>query len=200
MKFMKRILSAALLGLMASALVAAPVAAQSFGPTYDVPAQLQTYQASFTALTPAASATDFFQITGSTGHQIQIWRIHCDGTSTAAATALITVIKRSTADTSGTSTSPTAVPLNGNNSAANATLKAYTANPTLGTAIGTIAEGYLTTGTTASSAFNNGGINFDFTNQHVILNTTAGTLTLSAGGVSFSSGASLNCWVQWSEA
>ena len=97
-----------------------------------------TYAAAVTGLVTAASATDVFTITGSATKLIKITRINIDGTTTAAATISIQLIKRSTANSAGTSTTPAAVPYDSSSSAATAVVRAYTANPTLGTTVGTL--------------------------------------------------------------
>lgn len=199
MKFFRSLL----VGALASAFAFAPIAQAQTPQNTDAtfPAQFRTYAATKIALTPAASATDFFTITGAANKRVRIINIHCDGTSTAAATALIQIVKRSAANTGGTSGAQTAVPFNsGPDVAASASVLAYTVNPaSLGTAIGPIAEGELTTNTVATSAINNTGVTFDFSNQWVYLNSAAEVIGVNANAASFSSGASLNCSVQWAE-
>ena len=185
--------------MLALGVITAPVHAQSFGPAYTTPAQLQTYRASIVGLAPAASATDFFTIGGVAGHQVRVHWIKCNGISTAAATAIVQVSKRSTLDTAGTSTSPTTVRLNALNPVASAVVKAYTANPTLGTLIGVIDADELTTNTVATSAFANKGVFFDFTNQYLVLDSATAMLALNANAASLTSGASLNCTIEWDE-
>lgn len=167
---------------------------------YVLPAQIQTYRASISGLTAAASATDFFTIQGAAGRQIRINFMKCSGVSTGSATAILNVIKRSTLDTGGTSTSPAAVRLNSTNGAALATVKAYTVNPSaLGTSIGQVDAGYLSTDTLASSVFSNAGLRFDFTNQNLFINDATTQVALNANAASFSSGTSLDCTIEWSE-
>src|ERR1700744_968787 len=99
------LLKAALMALLVFSLVdlaAAQDAAQTA--VYTVPAQQRTFAATKIALAPAASATDFFPIRGSASGPVRVRRIFCSGTSTAAATAMVQVVKRSTANTGGTST------------------------------------------------------------------------------------------------
>lgn len=98
----------------------------------------KTYLASIVGLVPPATPTDIFTITGSATTTVRITRIFLTGTQTTAAQRDILLIKRSTANTAGTSTAPTRIPLDANDAAATATVLAYTANPTLGTGIGTL--------------------------------------------------------------
>ena len=96
-----------------------------------------TYSVGFTLVVVAGDAVT---ISGSATKTIRVTRIRYSGTSTAATGAAVDValIKRSTADTAGTSTTPTIVPLDANDAAVSAVVTAYTAAPTLGTAVGTI--------------------------------------------------------------
>lgn len=165
--------------------------------------QWNTYNATIASLTPAASATDFFTITGSATKVIYVRSIGCTGTSTAAASQVITELVRSTADSGGTSTgSPAAVPLDSNFPAATATVLAYTANPTTGTSVGSVNTGLLQTPAPASIGAAN-GLFFSYLqkdgDQPIVLRGTSQVLALSAGGTSFASGTSLSCSVTWTE-
>lgn len=122
-------------------------------PTLAVPtdSSMLTYSASIKGLVAASSATDIFEIKGAAGKVVRITRLQVSGRATAAASVDIAVIKRSTANTGGTSTAPAAVPHDSTFGAGTATLKAYTVNPTTGTSIGTLRQqqlflGDLTTG------------------------------------------------------
>lgn len=97
-----------------------------------------TYMIGFNNLVVAAGATDIFTITGSASRIIKIIEIELQGTSAAATVINVNVVKRSTLNTGGTSTTLTPVPLNSSSPASTATVKTYTANPTLGTSLGII--------------------------------------------------------------
>jgi hypothetical protein len=96
------------------------------------------YSAAVQGLAPAATPTDVFTIAGSASKVILPTKIVISCTQTTAGAIDVLFIKRSTADTLGTSTAPTAVRHDSNSAAATATLAAYTANPTLGTAVGNV--------------------------------------------------------------
>jgi len=98
----------------------------------------RTYSAAVRGIVPAASATDIFAIKGSDTATIRVLKIVIMGTATAAGMADILGIKRSTANTGGTSATATNVPYDSNDAAATATVQSWTANPTLGTAVGNI--------------------------------------------------------------
>src|SRR5260221_11992941 len=97
-----------------------------------------TYVASGNVV-PVTGATDLVTIIGSATKLVKLMRVIFSGTIvTAAINGSVSLVKRSTADTAGTSTAPTIIPLDSNNAAATAVLAAYTANPTLGNTVGTI--------------------------------------------------------------
>ena len=102
-----------------------------------------TYRAS--TLVPLVAAVTanvpFFNIIGSASKVVTVKRITVSGmTLTAVAYHAINVEKLSTASTGGTSTTLAAVPLDSSNPAPTAVVKAYTAAPTKGTLIGTVAS------------------------------------------------------------
>lgn len=164
------------------------------------PYQANTYGAAITALAPAASATDFFTITGAANKIVQVRKLQCNGVSTANAAAIVKLVKRSVANSAGTATTPTKVPFNSSwGVAASATVRAYTANPTVGAVIGDIAVGELVTGPAASATLANPSLVFDLTGQNIFLNSAAEVLALNGNGASFTSGAALNCSVEWTE-
>ena len=196
-----------------SALLAATIFAASLAPAFavgpgqsviNVYPQWNTYNATIAALTPVASATDFFTLTGSATKVIYVRAIGCTGTSTTVASLIVSAMVRSTADTLGTSTgSPAAVPLDSSFPAATATVLAYTANPTVGTLVGNVGSGLLQTLAPASANGFPNGLYFNFLqvngDQPIVLRGTSQVLALNAGGNSFSSGANLTCSVTWTE-
>lgn len=97
-----------------------------------------TYVASGTVV-PVTGATDLVTIIGSATKLVKLIRVVFSGTiATAAISGSVSIVKRSSADTAGTSTAPTIIPLDSSNAVVTAVLAAYTANPTLGTTVGTI--------------------------------------------------------------
>lgn len=199
---MKAFRSLLLAALASTALLSSlPAAAQSVNSSvYAYPGQRPFYSATKVGLSPASSATDFFTIIGSATKPVRVISLSCSGTSTAAATALVQVVKRSAANTTGTSAAATAVPFSSVYPAATAVVKSYTVNPGgLGASVGVVAVGNLTTTTAASTAVSGPTLTFDFSEQNIILNGVAQTLALNANAASFSSGASLNCTAKWAE-
>jgi hypothetical protein len=126
--------------------------------------QKATYAASIVGLVPAAAATDIVCITGSATKTVRVQNFHISGIATAATAANIVVLKRSTANSGGTSTAPTRVALDSVQAAATATVLAYTANNTPGTLVGntdarTLPLGLTTAPSPATTEFNFGSDN-----------------------------------------
>lgn len=161
---------------------------------------VSTYAAATTAaVTPAATPTDVFTITGAANKKIKIKHISIDGNQTTAGTINIRLVKRSTANTAGTSTTLTAVPFDSNNAAAAATVRAYTANPTTGTLVGAIHSEKLFVSTTTGQQEE---LVLDYTNinnmQEIVLNNANEVLAINLGGVTVTGG-SFNFDITWTE-
>lgn len=99
----------------------------------------QTFTVNYWGLVPVTAATDIFTISGSATKTIRIVRVEFSLISTAVMVDL-QFIKRSSADTAGTTvtTNLTTSPHDSNNAAATAAFAAYTANPTLGAIVGAL--------------------------------------------------------------
>lgn len=166
------------------------------------PERKATYSASIVGLSPAASATDFVTLTGSATATLRVLHAECSGISTANATATVEALVRSTANSAGTPSAMTAVPHDSNDPAASGSVTAYTANPTTGTLTGIVRAGKLTTVTAASTTVAQPVLAWDFgqgIGQEVVLRGTGQVFALNGAGASFTSGASLNCSVTWTE-
>lgn len=158
-----------------------------------------TFSAGQTGLNVANAATDILAITGATGRKVKVLRVEVSGIATAAGTQPYSIIKRSTANTGGTSSPLTAVPHEAPASA-NATVVTYTANPTLGTTVGVIQakRGTLLTATAASPA---SPTVFDLTTagtKFVTLNGPTEVLALNFNGAT-AAGNALDVFVTWTE-
>lgn len=191
--------------LLTAFFVAALAALPALAQTQNVqPIRRATYSAGFVALTPAASATDFFTLTGSASKTIWVHGAGCSGASTAAALPVVQVVKRSTANSAGTSVNLTEVPHDSLSSAASATALSYTANPTTGTLVGVVRTFRMATDAAASTATPTAptpvGFRFgEVWTQPIVLRGTAQVLAFNANGASFAAGTTLSCWVEWSE-
>lgn len=105
----------------------------------DTEGQKATYSYATASITPAATPTEIFNISGATGKVIRIKKIAMDLTSTVSGKINVAFIKRSTAASGGTSASGTVNKFDSNDVTASASILSFTANPTVGTTV-SIAE------------------------------------------------------------
>lgn len=105
-----------------------------------------TYRYSQTTASFAVTFTDVWVVSGSASKTVAVNSIRLCATTSSAGTLDVFLVKRSTADTAGTSTSITAIPADSANTAVSGTVLNYTANPTLGTAVGQLGVTKLNTG------------------------------------------------------
>lgn len=159
-----------------------------------------TYSAS-AAVVLAASATDVFTITGSASKTIRVNRIAVTGKATAASVFAVDLSKRSTANTGGTSSAATAVPHDSASAAASATVLSYSANPTLGSLIGTVRLQLLAFTIAATTPFPPSPLVWDFTTrngQAVVLRGITQVLALSLEAQTVTGGA-VFVEIEWTE-
>lgn len=159
-----------------------------------------TYSAAFVGLIPAATPTDVLTIKGSGTKTIRVTAIRFTLSTTAGSGILLntSLVKRSSANTSGTSTTATNVPHDSNNAAGTATVQGYTANPTLGTAVGTIRS--IRYDATPAATANQEEV-FDFGTrpaQCIVLRGAAEQLCLNLGGTTVTGGI-LDGSIEWTE-
>ena len=160
-----------------------------------------TYRASAKALASAASATNLFTITGSASKVVRVTRLEVSGQATTAAAAQVLVIVQSAADTGGTATQPTAVPHDSLSPAATATINAYTANPTVGAAVGTIYESYVFLAAPATATVGSDKLVLDLGNrpsQAIVLRGVAQVLAVNLNGATVTGGA-FDINIEWTE-
>ncbi len=193
--------TAILLGqkVMASSMPVVLASDQSTINVAPVTPSIATYTATITALATAALATDVFTVTGSATKLVKIRRFVISGSQTTAGSVRFVTLKRSTANTVGTSTNPTAVPHDSNNAAATATINAYTANPTTGALVGNLVTKNVIVETAAATTdFQGWDYSQDEAVQPVILRGIAQVFAINLGGVTVA-GSSLNISVVWTE-
>jgi hypothetical protein len=157
-----------------------------------------TYSACVVGQVPATTAGDCFTLTW-VSKVIRLRRIQITGVATTAITLDVTLVKRSTVDTVGTSTTPTVVAHDSNNQGANTALvKAYTVAPTAGTLVGVICAEKLLLPVSAASG-GESQVEWIFGNrpaQSPLLRTTGlFAVTISA----IPSGGSMTISFEWSE-
>ena len=140
-------------------------------------------------VTAAALATDIAILPGNATNTVQLLRVIISAIETTAGLVDVLLIKRSTANTGGTSTGITAVPLDAADAAAVSAPLQYTANPTPGTAVGTIARGYLQAAPLATGV-SGAPLVFDFGQygKPVILSGVAQGIAVNLNGVTVTGG------------
>ncbi len=183
-----------------------PPEAAAFGlVTRNLPYFRQTYSATVEGLVPAATPTDVFTITGSATKTVYIHKITVNGTRTAHAHDLVILNKRSTANTGGTSVVRTAVPHDSTNVAATATVRSYTANPTVGTLVGNIYSSRISFPVqTPANAQGNGGAVVPWVwdsghdGQPIVLRGITQQVGINLNSVTITGGL-LNISIEWSE-
>jgi len=97
-----------------------------------------TYGVTTTPFTPPATPTDMSTIFGSGTKTIYVWGVSIATTQTTAGINRIYLVKRSSANSGGTSAAPTIVPYDANSASATASVVSYTVNPTTGGLVGNI--------------------------------------------------------------
>lgn len=165
-------------------------------------ARALTYSA-FSTFQPATSPTDVFTLTGSATKTIKITSILIAGTNTGNTNALYILLKRSTANSGGTSSTLTAVPHDSNSAAATATARSYTANPTLGTLVGNFYGGLIFLPALASTNVAHDVEHiFGVTNeQPIVLRGTSEVFSINFNGVNLGalSATNFEISVRWTE-
>jgi hypothetical protein len=157
------------------------------------------YSAAVQGLAPAATPTDVFTIAGSATKVILPTKIVISCTQTTAGSIDVLLIKRSSADTLGTSTAPAKVPHDSTSAAATATLAAYTANPTLGTAVGNVGTYKLACLAPATATPEDVLIEkFNLLATPLLVRGTAEQLVVNLNSVTVSGG-SFNIRIEWVE-
>lgn len=167
---------------------------------YDNSTMKPTYSASASFTTPTTNAGgDTCSLYGSATKTIKVRRILVGGVGSALMTDPISVIKRSTASTTGTATLPTAVPYDSSNAAATAAAEVFTVVPTtIGTAVGTLADVYITiAGATTAVAQNQPQtLIFGQLGQPIVLRGVAQSVGVNTTGVSTFT---MSCTFEWTE-
>lgn len=164
----------------------------------------QTYSAGITNLSIAAAPSDVFTITGSAGKTIRVNKIIASGIATSDANVLLQLIKRSSANSGGTSTTLTAVPHDVSNGVATATVRAYTANPTVGAVVGTLRTGRVAIGSASPSSASPTAskqvevFSASSRGQAIVLRGTAEVLAVNMNASTLTGG-SMSFAIEWTE-
>lgn len=161
---------------------------------------IATYVASTGVVGQAATATDVFTISGSGTKTIKVLKVYLDTTQTLSGTNIWILMKRSTANTGGTSTSLNRVSLDSTNAVSTNTVLVYSVNPAaLGTLVGNIAVTRVFSppvGTFGDEYL------WDFSDpnkQPIVLRGTGELLTLNFNGAATPVGTVINIRAIWTE-
>lgn len=162
----------------------------------------QTYRAAIPLTALASSPVDVFTVTGSASKTIYIKSITVQGTQTFPPTNQpIYLVKRSAANSGGTSTTPTKVALDSSNGTAAATVRAYTANATSSTGALTIGQRIMQYATVGAPVASLPAIRWDFgdgLNQYVVLRGTSQVLSVNLNAQTVTGG-NLTAEIEWME-
>jgi hypothetical protein len=160
---------------------------QALSKTNPVPTQEQTsvkatYGIASQGNTPVAATTDIATLTASTTKTVQVKRVTVSGQAATAGSMNVSLVKRTAANTGGTSTTVTAGQFDSTDAAPTAVAKLYTANPSaLGAGI-PLSVQTLNFGVAGAA----GTVVFDFANRNdkpIILKTnTAENLAINLNG------------------
>jgi hypothetical protein len=163
---------------------------------------LTAYSAGFD-ITGYALATDVFAIKGSATKTVKIWLIAINGQATGNDQIDLILVKRSTANSGGTPTTISAVPMDSANPAATAALVKYGAAPTLGTIVpGEVRDTQLSLPSVGLLAFSSSTVIWEFGTrggQPLTLNGANEVLALNFQGVSPPAGMNLSVTIEWTE-
>lgn len=195
--------------LMAAALAAAvalsflPLQANALTPSYaSPPLQRPTFGVGVAGLAiPQTGAMDAVCLIGSSSKVVRVKRLSISGVDATAQTVAVTMVKRSTANSGGTSTAPTIGALDSINPAATAVVKAYTAAPTPGTAVATLRAQSLALSAAATAVSPAVTWSFDPSDmgQEIVLRGAAESVCLNFPAAFTTAGPTVNVDVTWTE-
>lgn len=160
--------------------------------------QKATYSCCVVGVTPGATPTDVFTLTGSATKTIRVTRVEVAATATLSTGMDFVLVKRTAANTGGTSTTPSITTHDSNSAAASAVVNLYSANPSLGsgTNVRAVKLPLVALGTPSPSTV------FTFTtlnDQAVVLRGTSQVFSLNLNGGSLSAGANFDISIEWTE-
>ena len=161
-----------------------------------------TYAVTVPGISLAATATDFATLAASPTKVVRLTGVRVSGTATAGATIAFYLIKRSTANTSGTAVALTAGRYDNRTPVSSAVAQYYSANPTLGTGAA-IREEHMIVPAATSPGTAQVPLIWDFAfsggMQPTLLPGSADTLALNFGGAAVPSGLSIHASLEWTE-
>ena len=163
---------------------------------YDQSTMKPTYSSTINGVTPAASATDVCALSGSATKTIKVRRIIVNGFTNGVAVAEpVTILRRSTIY-AGAGSSPVETAYDSSNSAATAVAEVWTANPTVGTLVGLLADisVLFPAGTALAPAT---VFEFGRLGSPVVLRGVAQSVAVNLSGITIAG--TLGCTFEWTE-
>lgn len=170
-------------------------------PMADNDPQRPTYRITILSATPAAAPTDVVLLQGAAGVVTRIREIILSGTATAASNIAPTLVRRSTANTGGTSTAQTVAKRDLSDGAAGTTCLLYTANPTgLGTVVNTVEGGRLNLAPAANGSIDRIIWQYSWMNEKgLTLRGASDFIALNFGGAAWPAGGLLDVSISLTE-
>jgi hypothetical protein len=159
------------------------------------------YGFSVYGMTPVATATDVLTLGGSSTKTIRIRQIVISGVATGAGNIPIVIHRRTTANSGGTSTTPTPGQRDGNDDAATAVVRQYSANAaSLGTSIAAIDGGRLGVAATGNASIDRFVAQYGWLNEKSpVLRSATDFLAINLNGATLPSGLVLDIGIWWTE-
>ena len=163
-------------------------------PLADNDPQRATYVYFVPSFVPGATPTDILQIQGSASKVVKIRQILFSGIATAASNILPTLVRRSAANTGGTSAVQALAKRDPNDAAATAVLTTWSANPTgLGAAVATLDGGRVNLAPAANGGIDRLLLQYAWLNEKAItLRGTSDFICINLGGAAWPAGGALD--------
>lgn len=170
------------------------------GPNPFLEGSRATYRATISGLVVVTGATDIFTLTAG-AKIVRLERVEISGViATPALNLDVLGIIRSTADLTGTSTTPAIAPLDSGDVAATAVVKAYTANPgTLGTAVGTVRSDKILLPVAPAQPDRLIWVFGDHPAKTVMLRAANYVFAVNLNGIAIATATSLDLAIEWTE-
>lgn len=162
-----------------------------------LPAMRPASYAASATVSSVASATDIAVMPGNATNTVLLTKIRVSCTQTTAGVITLNIIKRTTADTAGTSSAMTVVPDDSNYAAGSSAPLTYTANPTVNSTVGnvdTVKVGCMATGTTSPNDI----YILNRLQKPLVLRGTAQQIAVNLGGTTITGG-SFTITFEWIE-
>jgi hypothetical protein len=159
------------------------------------PPTVDFYNFGIVNLGPAANANDIIELKGSASKTIKVYSVVMSATQATGGLIDLALVKRSTADSGGTSGPGTIIARKASSPATTASVRLYTANPTLGTLVGIVDTKKMWIGTTTDGTET---VSWDCSGAPVILSAATESFCINTNSA-MASGTSWNVSILWSE-